>query len=101
MKTISHLGPCIVWTQCLPTKFHQQRKRSVAIAMQDNWIKAHEVFLSEGRVYADIGKFIMDAVTGTLFYTNGRCVTTQDLNVNVKDKNYDKAAVTQFVRRKY
>ena len=49
----------------------------------------------------DIGKFIMDAVTGTLYYTNGRCVTTQDLNVNVKDKNYDKAEVTEFVRRKY
>ena len=49
----------------------------------------------------DIGKFIMDAVTGTLYYTNGRCVTTQDLNVNVKDKNYNKAAVTEFVRRKY
>jgi hypothetical protein len=52
-------------------------------------------------VYADIGKFIMDAVTGTLFYTNGRCLTTQDLNVNVKDKNYDKADVTALVRRKY
>ena len=101
MKTISHLGPCIVWTQCLATRFYHQRKRSVAITLQDEWIKAHDVFLSEGRVYADIGKFIMDAVTGTLFYTNGRCVTTQDLNVNVKDKNYDKAAVTQFVRGKY
>lgn len=98
---ISHLGPCVVWAQCLPTKFHHQRKRSVTIAMQDEWIKVHDVFLSEGRVYADIGKFIMDAVTDTLFYTNGRCVTTQDLNVNVKDKNYDKAAVTEFVRRKY
>lgn len=42
----------------------------------------------------------MDAVTGTLYYTNGRCVTTQDLNVNVNDKNcgnrvrYDEVLMT-------
>jgi len=98
---ISNEGECIVWRQCMPTKFHHQRKRSVTIAMQDEWIKTNDVFISEGRVYADIGKFIMDAVTGTLFYTNGRCLTTQDLNVNIKDKNYDKAAVLALVRRKY
>lgn len=50
MKTISHLGPCAVWTQCMPTKFHHQRKRSVTVAMRDDWIKAHDVFLSEGMV---------------------------------------------------
>lgn len=101
MKTISHLGSCIVWAQCLPAKFNPQRARSVLVTMQNDWVATHDVFLSEGRVYADIGKFIMDAVTGTLYYTNGRCVTTQDLNVNVKDKNYDKVAVIAHVRGKY
>lgn len=51
---ISNEGECIVWRQCLPTKFHHQRRRSVTIAMQDEWIK---VFIS-----ADIGKYIMEFV---------------------------------------
>lgn len=96
---ISNEGECIVWRQCLPTRFHHQRRRSVTIAMQNEWIKQNKVFISAGRVYADIGKFLMGAVTGTLYYTNGRCLTTQDLNI--KDKNYDKAAVLALVRRKY
>lgn len=40
---ISNEGERIVWQQRLPTKFHQQHRRSVTIAMQDEWIK---VFIS-------------------------------------------------------
>lgn len=43
----------------------------------------------------------MDAVTGTLYFPSGRCIGTPDLNVNVKDKNYDKVDVQAFVKEKY
>ena len=104
-KQVSHYGPCVVWAQCMPSKFSQQRKRAVMTDMQNKWLDAHDVFMSEGRVYSDIvihdRPFIMDAITGTLFFSSGRCMSTQDLNVNIKDRNYNKVDVVAFVREKY
>ena len=105
-KQVSSDGSCIVWNQCLGTRYYHQRKRSVLlVATQDEWVATHDVFMSAGRVYSDIlihnREFIMDAVTGTLYYKSGMCISTQDLNVNPKDKNYRKVDVLKFVRDRY
>ena len=92
---ISSEAPCTVWQVCMVT---EGKHRAAA---QDKWIESHNAFLLDERLYADVGKFIMDAVTGTLFYSDGRCLTTHDLNLSLKDKQYDKAEIRNFVRRKY
>lgn len=103
IKQISPEGDCVVWNQCIPTKFHVQRKRSVLVVFQKDWIDCHAAFLSGGRVYADISDtLIMDAVTGSLYSAlTGLCISTGDLSIDLKDKDYDKEKVFEFVKRCY
>ena len=99
---ISMEGPCVIWQNCLKVVGKTCIEKWV---VQEQWLSSHETFLSGGRLYADIKihnrPLIMDAVTGTLFFPSGRCIGTPDLNVNVKDKNYDKVDVHAFVKQKY
>ena len=102
-KQISDEGSCVVWSQCLPTKFYLQRKKGHLKQRQEEWLSENKVFLSGDRLYADISdSLIMDAVTGSLFsQANGLCLSTTELMIDIKDKNYDKAAVSKVVMDRY
>lgn len=102
-KQISDEGSCVVWMQCLPTKFYVQRKKGSLRQWQAEWLSKNKTFLFGDRLYSEISDLlIMDAVTGTLFSNvSGKCLSTTELMIDLADKNYDKAAVGKVVMDRY
>lgn len=100
---ISVEGTCVQWQDCMQTKNNRQLSQGYTKAGQTAYIEKHNVFMSGGRVYAKLEKYIVDAITGTLYWLDGKCVNTEcDLFVDVNDiTTRDKKTILEFVRSKY
>lgn len=95
-------GNCIQWSDCMPTRFSTIWRGKNIRQRQTEFVDKHNCFVSCGRVYVKLEKYIVDAVTGTLYWLNGHCVASEAaLFVDTHDANFDKQDILKFVLGKY
>ena len=99
---ISNEGTCVSEYDCIPTKYNPTQRNIKRRELQQKFLSDHKCFVSCGRLYVQLEKFIVDAVTGTLYRLSGHCVSAEAvLFVDLNDKNDDPVYVHQFVMGNY
>lgn len=107
IKFTSQEGVCLTTEQCLQTLSHSYqtmgRSKKVMKAMQMAWIDAHDVFISGNRLYSFVKirgrERVVDAITGTIYRTDGKPIGIHDLRVDMSNIKRCKKAARDFVRR--
>ena len=88
----------------MPTRFNKNWSGRPLRDIQKAFLEHYDghCFVSCGRVYVKLEKYIVDAVTGTLYALNGHSLS-QDagLFVDVNDRNSDPKFVANFVKENY